>query len=103
MILKILLFVAVLMIIVLSYIVYRLSKRLLEFDDLFELLTHDIEVNVKYFKKLLSTPLLENAPEIITVHKNMGIIAERLDEFVNRMEETANRELRAVEPEEEKG
>lgn len=84
----ILLFLSLILNVFLSFICLRFSKRLLEFDSLFAMLMDDIDVNVRYFRKLLSTPLLENSPEIRAANKNMGIISQRLDEFAKRIGET---------------
>ena len=74
------------------FMIFRLSKRLLQFDELFDLLADDIEVNVSYFKKLLTTPLLENSPEVVSMQKNIDVIGRRLQEFAIRMSETTNKE-----------
>lgn len=78
----------------LCFVVIRFSRRLLEFDELFELLAHDIDINTKFFSKLLGTPLFDNSAEVKTANKNMGIISKRLDEYVTRMSELTRRELR---------
>lgn len=79
----------------LAYVIYTLINRLLQFDELFELLSDDVEVNVKFFQKLLSTPLFEASNEIIIANNNMAIISQRLNEFVLRMEELTNRKLKS--------
>lgn len=78
----------------LGYVLIRFSRRLLEFDELFELLAHDVDVNTKFFDKLLGTPLFDNSTEIKTANHNMSIISKRLDEFVTRMSELTRRDLR---------
>jgi hypothetical protein len=78
----------------LGIISFRFSRRLLQFDDLFERLVDDVDVNIRYFEKLLTTPLFENNEEVRVANKNMGIISMRLEEFVTRMEELTNRKLR---------
>lgn len=84
--------------ILLAIVIFRLSSRLLAFDDVFQLLVDDIDVNIKFFAKLLSTPLFENSQEVREANKNMGIISMRLDEFVKRMEETTGKNLRKPPP-----
>lgn len=81
----------------LFFMVRRSMGRLLEFDELFDLFVHDIETNVKYFEKLLNSPLFSNAPEYLTAHRNMQIIARRLAEYSNRMFELTNREQKKEE------
>lgn len=75
----------------LGWLLMRASRRLLEFDELFAFFTDDIDVNVRFFDRLMSTPLLMNSPEIVEAHKNMGIINKRLKEYVLRMGETTRR------------
>lgn len=70
---------------------YRLTRRLLEFDELFQLLAHDIETNVKYLAKLVNTPLFLNSPEVLEVQRNMRIMAERLREYLVRIGEATNK------------
>jgi len=79
---------------VMIYICWKFARRLFQFDDLFVMLTDDIDVNARYLEKLTNTPLLENSPEIVTAHNNMKIVGQRLDEFIVRMEEITGRELR---------
>lgn len=91
--------IAVLLVLVavLGFLLYKCAKRLLEFDDLFELFVHDLETNVKYFSKLADTPVFSNSPEIMDMHKNVTIMRDRMIEYVMRMEELAKRRLRKPE------
>lgn len=84
---------------VLGFFLWKASQRLLEFDDLYELLVHDLDTNIAYFEKLTNTPLLSNSPEILEAQKNMRIIRDRLNEYVLRMEELTRRKLRKQQPE----
>lgn len=68
-----------------AYLFVRLSKSLLAFDDVFQMLCDDIETNIAYFEKLESTPLLSNSPEVITAAHNMNIMKLRLDEFARQI------------------
>lgn len=76
----------------LIFVIFRLSKKLLQFDELFDLLSEDIDTNIKYFKKLLSTPLFEASQEVRTANKNMEVMSLRLEEFSLRFDELSNRE-----------
>jgi hypothetical protein len=80
-------------------VIKRLSLRLLQFDDLFLLLTEDIDTNLRFFKKLRDTPLVSDADEVQAAHKNMMIMGQRLDEYVKRMEELAGRSLHQAQKE----
>ena len=92
MIIEIFLFVSVVINIALVYGIIRMSHRLFQFDDLFELFAFDIDVNVKYFENLLSTSLYESSEEVRAANKNMGIISKRLEEFGVRMKELTNKD-----------
>lgn len=70
----------------------NLFMRLMEFDDLFEMLVDDITVNVKYFDKLLATPLFTASEEVRTANRNMLIMRNRLAEFMKLIGETTNTE-----------
>jgi hypothetical protein len=83
-----------LFVIVLLYLTISATKKLLRYDELFQLLYTDIEINIKYFNRLLKTPLLCNEPEVIAMQKNIKIMAVRLDEFVNQIEDLTGNELR---------
>lgn len=98
MILEIVLVFSLLLNIVIGYVLFRFSRRLLQFDEFFELLFHDIDVNIRYFEKLLSTPLFENSQEVRTANNNMNIISQRLAEFSKQMEEIGNRKLNQEPP-----
>lgn len=87
MILEVLLTISVAVNIIIGFVAFRFSKRLFELDDLFDLFSHDIDTNVKYIKELQSRGLFEANEEVMQMHKNINIIAMRLEEFQNRMKE----------------
>lgn len=84
--------ILVLIIVGLLFLLFRASKKLLEFDDLFQLLEHDIETNVKYFDNLLQTPLYDNSQEVKAANHNMSIMRKRLTEFSLRIGEKTSKE-----------
>lgn len=88
----ILFFLSVLVNVGLGFALARVSKRLLQFDELFSLFTHDIETNVKYLAKTLAKPLFTNTPEVVELNRNMSIIAKRLNEYANRFAEATGTE-----------
>jgi hypothetical protein len=93
----VLLFIICLLLIMLAGCVWALvrsSKRLLEFDDLFELLAHDVNTNIDYFESISEHPVLGNAEEIVVADRNMRIMRARLEEYVSQMEELTRRQLR---------
>lgn len=71
----------------------RAGKRLLEFDELFELLQHEMNTNINYFGKLLDTPIFSNSPEIVEANKNMALMRVRLVEFLTRQSELRGKDL----------
>jgi hypothetical protein len=70
----------------------RFLKRLFAYDEIFDLLQEDLDVNIQNFDKLKSTPLLSNAPEIVNASKLMSTMRDRLNEYVMRIEEHSLRE-----------
>jgi hypothetical protein len=70
----------------------RYLQRLFDYDELFQYLQDDLEVNIMNFDKLSTTPLLSNAPEIVNASKLMKAMRDRLYEYVMRIEENALRE-----------
>lgn len=85
--------VSALLNVVLVFVALRLSRKLLQFDELFDMLSDDVQTNVEYFKKLLATPLLNNSPEVISMQKNIDLIGRRLQEYALRMNETTNKDV----------
>ena len=63
------------------------TKKLMLFDDIFDIIVDDVDINFTYLDELIKTPLFENSQEILTAHKNMEIIHKRLEEIVLRVEE----------------
>jgi len=80
-----------LVIVALTFLLVRASRRLIQFDELFEMLMDDIDVNVRHLEKTKDLPAFENVPELIdNIHmhiKNMDIISRRLREFSLRIGE----------------
>jgi outer membrane lipopolysaccharide assembly protein LptE/RlpB len=85
-----LILIAILLVAVVGLIValFVAIRKLLTVDDLLESLSYDIAVNVKYFDKLLTTPLYENSTEVKAAHQNMNIMKLRLEEFSLRIQES---------------
>ena len=63
MILEIILAVSLVLNLFLVFLLIRFSRRLLQFDELFQMLVGDLEFNIQFFHKLLTTPLFENSNE----------------------------------------
>lgn len=93
-ILFILLLLAAAAAITLSVLLFRATRRLIQYDDVFQMLVDDIETNLQQFYKMSQSSLLGNDAEIIQAHRNMMIMRDRLDEFIREMEEVSGLRLR---------
>jgi hypothetical protein len=82
----------------LGFLLHKSAKRLLQFDNLFEMLTHDMETNIRYYEKLAVTPILSDVTEVKSAHHNMQIMGARMEEYVLQMEELTHRRLRSMDP-----
>lgn len=69
----------------------RYVKRLFQYDELFQMLQDDLDVNIQNFDRLNSTPLLSNAPEIIHASKVMKSMRDNLHQYAMKIEENAHR------------
>ena len=76
--------------IVLGSLLWRASRRLIEFDDLFALMVHEMETNAKFLDGFADRPVLSNSPEIIDATRGMRIMRDRLKEYVTRVGEVRN-------------
>lgn len=83
--------VLLLIILSLTFILVRISRCLFQFDKLFQLFVDDIDTNLRFFEKLMKTPLFSDSEEVRNAHKNMNIIHRRLEEFKLRMISASNR------------
>lgn len=81
-----------------GWVIYRFAKRLFTFDDLFEMLLHDLDVNISYFKEIQSSPLLSNAQEVVEADRNMRIMRIRLEEYALRIEDISSKRRKNKEP-----
>lgn len=94
MILLIFLFLSLMATAIMGWLLIRATKRLLQFDDLIDMLVHDMETNIKYFDKLTSTPVLSDVQEIQDANRNMNIMSRRLDEYLSQFEDLTLRPIR---------
>lgn len=75
-------------------ILRNLVDRLFDYDDFYNLLMDDIETNLLQFESMKKMSMISDEPEIQKVHKNMMVMAARLDEFARQMEEMSGRKMR---------
>lgn len=87
--LLVLLSIETLVLLVGGFLFYRYVQRLFNYDELFQYLQEDIDVNIQNFDKLRNTPMLSNAPEIVNAAKLMSTMRDRLHEYVTRIEENS--------------
>lgn len=78
---------------IVTVLLVRATKRMLELDEILQMFSDDISTNVNHFKALLSRPLFENSPEIVQANKNMRVMQLRLEEYANRFEELTGKKL----------
>lgn len=80
----------------LAFFLRRYLVRLFQYDDLYQYLIDDLETNLKQFERMRSSTLLSDDDQVRQAHKNMMVMAARLDEFATQMEEIAGQPLRKV-------
>lgn len=73
--------------IVLGLFIFFVLRFLRTAEELLAMLYDDVETNVKYFDKLLTTPLFDNSQEVKIANRNMSIMRKRLQEYAFRIEE----------------
>ncbi len=71
----------------LVYILVRFSKRLMQYDDLFDIVGQDLNMNMDYLNDMLNKNIMTNAPEILTFDRNLRYMKERMVEVVNAINE----------------
>ena len=80
----------------LGFVLKRFTTRLLQYDELYQYLIDDVEVNLSQFDKIRKSSLMSDDDEVRSAHKNMMVMAARMDEYATRMEEIAGKPLRKV-------
>jgi len=74
----------------------HMVMRLAQYDELYQLMIDDIETNLKQFERMKSMSVLSDDDEIKSAHRNMMLMAARLDEFISQMEDISGQKLRKV-------
>jgi hypothetical protein len=70
--------------------------RLFQYDELYQLLIDDVETNLVQFERMSKSSIMSDDDEVRSSHKKMMLMAARMDEFANRMEEIGGQPLRKV-------
>lgn len=89
---------AVLILCGMTLVAYRFYRKAVTYDEVFQFLVTDIEVNLEQFKKMKRSDLTSNEPEIEKAHRNMVVMSQRLDEILRRMEDATGLKLRPPPP-----
>ena len=77
---------------------WRFYRKAVIYDEIFQYLAGDIDVNLKQFRRMSVSPVLSGDNEIQDAHRNMMVMAKRLDEILNRMEGASGLSLRPPPP-----
>jgi hypothetical protein len=77
-----------------TYVAYRFYRKCVVYDEVFQYLAEDIVTNLKYYQKLLTTPVLSDSDEIKEANRLMHIMGKRLNEILQRMEDSTGLRLR---------
>lgn len=72
----------------------RGARRLLQYDEVFQYISGDIQTNLKQFERISQSSVTGNDAEIVMAHKNMMVMAVRLNEILLRMEEVTGKRFR---------
>ena len=84
----------IVIIVFMSFACWRLYRKLVIYDEVFQYLSNDIEVNLKQFAKISHSAMLSNDSEIQAAHLNMLTMGKRMNEILTRMEEATGLDLR---------
>lgn len=76
-----------------GFFLFKFLRKLLQFDELVELLADEVNINIGFFDKLLQKPLFMASPEIEEAHQNMNLMRERFKEFVSQMSELSGKDF----------
>lgn len=79
---------------VLVFLLIRATKRLLQYDEVFQYMAGDIQTNLHQFYRMSKSSILGGEPEIVMAHKNMVVMAQRLNEILTQMEEVTGKRFR---------
>ncbi len=80
------------------FVAYRFYRKAVVYDEVFQYLADDIHINLLQFVKMQKMNVMMDEPEIQQAHRNMAIMAKRLNEILTRMEEASGIRLRPPPP-----
>ena len=68
------------------YVNFVFSKKLLQFDDLFDLLSHDVNTQSAFIKdKVIGSGIVTESKEVVEAYKQLKIMGQRMEEFSTQM------------------
>ncbi len=80
------------------FVAHRFYRRAVIYDEVFQYLSDDIYTNLLQFAKMQKMNVMMDEPEVQRAHRNMMIMAQRLEEILRRMEEASGLRLRPPPP-----
>lgn len=86
--------VVTLLLVGVTFAAYRFYRKAVVYDEIFQFISGDLEVNMQQFVKMERSSVTGNDPEIQKAHKNMMVMGKRFDEISRRMEEATGLALR---------
>ena len=86
--------VQLLIILALLWALWRLYRKAVAYDTIFQYLADDIDTNLKQFGKMAGSSMMHADHEVQEAHRNMMTMAKRLAEIIFRMEAATGLRLR---------
>ena len=77
-----------------TFAAWRFYRKAVVYDEIFQFISADIQVNLEQFFKMKNSNVTGNEPEIENAHRKMMLMGNRLNEILTRMEEASGLTLR---------
>ena len=77
------LIISVVLNVALSFFLIRFIKRARQYDEMVTSMMEDVQINVEYFDKILSTPMLSNSPEVKAMKENQATMRDRFVQYID--------------------
>ena len=79
---------------IMLFVAWRFFRKAMIYDEIFQYIAGDIEINLKQFVRMSVSPMLQGDSEVQTAHRNMIVMGKRLEEIRLRMEAASGLNLR---------